>query len=247
MVGVPPAPFAPGELVVGVVSGSGINLRPLLDEVYGEYPFADALGVPGSVVGHDGVFVFGRSGGVALVLQAGRLHLYEGHPPDRVAATVDRLYGFGVRELILTNAVGGLDPALRPGQLVRPTAVDTWPYRNHKFPENLGPDVAIPGCDAAGRYVWMHGPCYETRAEIRALQAMGAVIVGMSLPLELARCRELGIVTGVVCCVTNDCTRPGAVLTHEDVVATAARASTRLAEVLRRYLGARSNGDAVAE
>jgi purine-nucleoside phosphorylase len=229
-------PFFPGESPVGVVSGSGLNLRALFDEVQGERAFSDFEHMPAShIAGHDGVFVFGRCGAVPVVLQAGRIHLYEGHRPSDVVSTIDALYRFGVRRLILTNAVGGLDASLSPGDLVAADRVESWRYTPHQFPAPMIPPISIPGCDAMGTYMWMHGPCYETRAEIAALQHMGALTVGMSLPLELARCEELGIEAGVVSCVTNDCTRHDETLTHDHVVETAARASERLAKLLRDY------------
>ncbi len=226
---------------IGVVSGSGINLRSLLDEVCGERSFSDAAGISGSgIVGHDGLFIFGRCGGVPVILQAGRIHVYEGHAPAQVASTVDTLYDFGVRKVILTNAVGGLDSSLSPGNLVAASRIETWPYRNHPFPASMEPDLIVPGCDASGTYIWMHGPCYETRAEIHALQKMGGLTVGMSLPLELARCQQRKISAGVVSCVTNDCTRHDEALTHRQVVETATKASRHLSDLLRRYIVGRA-------
>ena len=234
MVILPSDYFSAEEKPIGVVSGSGLNLRSLLDEEGGAVSFSEVLGIPGAAVkGHDGVFIFGRCGGVPLILQSGRIHLYEGHPAPSVASTVDALFRFDVRRLLLTNAVGGLSPALPLGALVGATAVKTWPFRHHHFSFSGRPAYTVPGCDAEGTYYWMHGPCYETRAEIEALRRLGGLTVGMSLPLELERCEALGIAAGVVSCVTNDCTRPGAIVTHDEVVQTAAKASRRLASLLR--------------
>lgn len=229
-------PFGPGVSPVGIVSGSGIHLRPLLDEVLGETSFVDAAGISAAgLAGHEGTFVFGYCAGVPVVLQAGRIHLYEGHSVTMVASTVDALYGFGVRSLILTNAVGGLDAALVPGDLVAAEEVVSWQFRGHAFPPRMKPTFILPGCTAAGTYIWMHGPCYETRAEIAALRRMGGMTVGMSIAVELERCIQRGIRAGVVSCVTNDCTSQE-VLSHEQVVATAARSSDVLCGVLRAYL-----------
>lgn len=231
-------PFGAGISPVGIVSGSGINLRPLLDEVLGETSFVDAAGISAAgIAGHEGTFVFGYCAGVPVVLQAGRIHLYEGHSVAMVATTVDALYRFGVRALILTNAVGGLDDALVPGDLVAASEVLCWQYRSHNFPQRMQPAFVIPGCTAAGTYIWMHGPCYETRAEIAALRRMGGMTVGMSIAVELERCMQRGIRAGVVSCVTNDCTSQE-VLSHEQVVATAARSSDALCRTIRAYLRA---------
>ena len=230
-------PFRRGETPVGIVSGSGIHLRPLLDEVLLELPFAEVDGVAAATVaGHDGSFVFGRCEGLPLVLQSGRIHLYEGHAPDAVAATADALHGFGVRTLILTNAAGGLEESLVPGDWVAADSVLAWRFQGHTFPERMIPDFLVPGCRTTGTYSWMHGPCYETRAEIRALQAMGGKTVGMSVALELERCQQRGIRAGVVSCVTNNCTAQEP-LSHAQVVETAARASAHLCGILRGFIG----------
>lgn len=237
MVALPADYFGAEASPVGVVSGSGLNLRSLLDEEAGVVTFSEVLGLPGAAVkGHDGVFRFGHCGEVPLILQSGRIHLYEGHSASAVASTVDALHRFGVRRLLLTNAVGGLASDLPLGALVGATAIKTWPFRHHPFSFSGRPAFRVPGCDAEGTYYWMHGPCYETRAEIAALQRLGGMTVGMSLPLELERCEALGMAGGVVSCVTNDCTQPGVVVTHDEVVRTAKNASTRLAALLRRWL-----------
>lgn len=227
--------FRPGEQPAGIVSGSGINLRPLLDEVIREVSFTRA-GIPAAgTAGHAGVFVFGRCGDVPVILQSGRLHLYEGHDYETAVSAVDALYRFGVRALILTNAAGGLDEALAPGDLVAAEEVLSWRFQAHAFPERMRPAFVVPGCTAAGAYIWMHGPCYETRAEIRALQHMGGATVGMSAAAELERCQALGIRAGIVSCVTNDCTSQQS-LSHAEVVTVAERASGELCGLLRDYL-----------
>lgn len=228
----------PGEgAPTAIVAGSGIHLRPLLDEVLRELPFGAVPGLaPARVPGHEGRYVFGRAGGVPVILQLGRIHLYEGHPPEAVAATVDALVAFGAGRLLMTNAAGGLDPALNPGDWVAAETVVPWRYRDHAFPEGLTPAFTLPGCRATGQYMWMHGPCYETRAEIRALQALGGKTVGMSTALELQRANTLGLPAGIVSCVTNNCTTQES-LSHDTVVATAARASEEIVGRLRGWLG----------
>lgn len=234
--------FRAGERPTGIVSGSGIHLRPVLDEVLMELPFAEVEGVAtATVAGHDGRFVFGRCGGRPVVLQAGRIHLYEGHGYNAVTATVDALHGFGVNRLILTNAAGGLEPDLSPGDWVAADRVLAWRFRAHAFPERMTPDFIVPGCRATGTYIWIHGPCYETRAEIRALQAMGGKTVGMSVAPEIERCQQLGMRAGVVSCVTNNCTTQES-LSHLQVVEAARKASEHLCEILRAFIGGAEQG-----
>lgn len=221
---------------IGIVSGSGIDLRPLLDEVTCEQPFHAIRGLAEvHVPGHAGMFVHGRCGGRDVVLQCGRLHVYEGLPVEDVVRTVDVLYDFGVKALVFTNTAGGLLPEMRPGVFAAADLIRTWRHRAYPLPDAIVPDFVVPGCDFTGVYCWMHGPCYETQAEIAALRCLGGATVGMSVAPEMARCRELGLRGGVVSCVTNTCVMPE-VLTHERVVEVAQRFSRKLCTRLRAAL-----------
>ena len=220
----------------GIVSGSGIALRPLLDEIYSEQPFREIAGLTHSPVrGHDGTFIQGRCGETTLVLQCGRLHAYEGLPFEDVVRTVDVMNRYGVDRILFTNAAGGLWPEMNPGDLVTAGCVRTWRYGSFKLPAVIDVDFRAPGCDFTGDYVWMHGPSYETRAEIAALQNLGAAVVGMSTAPELLRCHQLGIQAGLISCVTNSCCKHQ-VLTHAHVLDTAQRTSARLCRIIRQAL-----------
>ncbi len=222
---------------VGIVSGSGINLLPLLDAVHREIPFHEVPGLPdGGVKGHICAFVLGECAGRQVVIQSGRLHVYEGWTFEEVTRTVDVLAGFGVERMLFTNAVGGLHTTLQPGDLVAADAVRAWPCARFSLPGELAPGFVLDRCSAVGTYVWMHGPCYETRAEIAALQHWGAMTVGMSTAPELARCSQIGINAGMVSCVTNVCGVQGPPITHEHVMVTASRASEKLCTLLRNHI-----------
>ena len=221
---------------LGIVAGSGIDLLPLLDAPGPRHHFSIWERLPESAVpGHAPFFVEGRCAGKRLVVQCGRLHVYEGLPPRTVVRTVDALHTLGVSAILFTNAAGGLLPQMRPGDLVAARALHAWPCAHTAPAGALHPDFVVPGCDFAGAYAWMHGPCYETRAEILALRRLGASTVGMSTAPEFLRCRELGIAAAAISCVTNNCTRPQR-LTHQHVVATARQASRRLRAVIRAAL-----------
>lgn len=218
---------------IGIVAGSGIDLRDLFDSTPATTAFAELPGLAeGHVAGHASVFLRGHCAGRPLVVQCGRLHAYEGLDFATVTRTVDALHAFGVRTVLFTNAVGGLLPALEPGDLVAADAVCAWHYTGFALPRHITPDFVPPHCDAQGTYYWMHGPCYETQAEIAALQRLGAATVGMSTAPELLRCTALGVRAGVISCVTNSCVRPER-LTHDGVLATARKASEKLCRLLR--------------
>ena len=222
---------------LGIASGSGLDLTGLLDEVAYEQPFHTVPGLAhGHVPGHAYTFVHGRCGAWPVVLQRGRLHLYEGVPYQRVVQTIDALRGLGVRTVLFTNVAGGLQPEVAPGDLVAVQRFKLWPCAAWPDqPAEIPTDFVVSQCERVGFYYWMHGPCYETPAEIAALQRLGGSVVGMSTAPEIARCHQLGLRAGAITCVTNSCCQPG-VLTHAHVVATARRASARLTAVIRRAL-----------
>lgn len=219
---------------VAVVAGSGLDLRPLLDSVDDERDFASVSGLPAArIAGHPGKFIVGRSEGVRVILQSGRLHLYEGLSFHDATAPVTALYEFGAHTVLFTNAAGGLFPDMQPGDLMAAESIRLWPHQSwdHR-PDSLTLDLTPEGCAWRGAYHWVHGPCYETRAEVAALRALGSGAVGMSTAPEVARAQTLGLRTAAVSCITNNCCTPQ-VLTHEHVLRTAAAASARLCEVLR--------------
>ena len=223
---------------IGIVAGSGIELETLLSEQTAARSFDEIPGLSETAIaGHAGRIVEGRCGVVPIVIQSGRLHFYEGHDAASVTACVDVLHAMGARTILYTNAAGGLAGDMAAGDLMAVTEVACWPYGGW----SARPTAAVPtdfvlrACDRRGRYTWVHGPCYETRAEIAALQSLRTDAVGMSTAPELQRCRELGIQAGAVSCITNTCGVPE-VLTHARVLETAQHSSERLRGLIRGWL-----------
>src|SRR3954468_13898517 len=101
---------------VGLVLGSGLG--PLVEEVDAilSVPYEEITGLPVSTVpGHAGRFVFGRLAGRRGLVAPGRVHLYEGRTAEEVTAGVRFMEALGVRQVILTNAAGTLNPGFAPG------------------------------------------------------------------------------------------------------------------------------------
>lgn len=222
---------------VGIVAGSGIELEALLDEVTQTRAFREVPGLKDTAIsGHAGRILEGRSGGCQLVLQCGRLHFYEGYSYERATESVTLMRDLGVESILFTNAAGGLVPSLVPGQLMAVSEISPWPYRGWPdMPAQLELDFTVPDCDRSGTYIWVHGPCYETPAEVAALRALKGDAVGMSTAPEVARCHELGLKAGAISCITNSC-GASAVLTHDHVIQTARAASSKLRRVIRHWL-----------
>ena len=222
---------------LGIVAGSGIELESLLDSVTRARGFDEIPGLSlTSVSGHSGRIVEGLCGNQAIVLQQGRHHFYEGHSYERVTQCVDLMHELGVTTVLYTNAAGALTKEMTPGDLMAVSEMSLFPFgRWCEMPKAIAPDFVLNRCDRQGVYMWVHGPCYETPAEIAALQALKCDAVGMSTAPEVARCHQMGLKAGAVSCITNNCTSPVA-LKHEDVVRTARSASAKLRAVIRAWL-----------
>ncbi|HKA05907.1 MAG TPA: purine-nucleoside phosphorylase [Gemmataceae bacterium] len=238
---------------VAVVLGSGLGSVPQRFEEHSSVSFADVPGLgTTSVQGHSGNICLGICAGSPILVFRGRLHFYEGHPWDRVTKPIDRLAGFGVKTLLLTNAAGGIHDSLGPGDLMI--------LRDHLFLQapNAWKEVAEPRNPPysrrliellqqaefgrsrelmAGVYAALTGPCYETPAEIRALKAMGADAVGMSTAAEAQTAATLGLEVAAISCITNKAAGLTAgILDHREVLANAARPAERISEILETIL-----------
>jgi purine-nucleoside phosphorylase len=239
---------------VSVVLGSGLGpaLASDLDEE-ASFAFTDLPGFPPpGVPGHAGRLVLGRLAGVEVAAFFGRVHFYEGHGLD-VPALLPRLArALGADTMLLTAAVGGLEPGLAAGTVVVLTdhlnMMGTAPMRGWRSPDGTPPfvglhgaydpmlaDLAIERADAIGVraapgvYAAMSGPAYETPAEVAFLRQSGATVVGMSMVPEAVPARALGMRVLGLCSVTNAFGEP---VEHDEVV----RVSNETAKAVGRLL-----------
>jgi purine-nucleoside phosphorylase len=239
---------------VAVVLGSGLGAVPHRFTAAASIPFADVPGlVAPSIHGHSGAIALGRCAGVPLLVFRGRLHAYEGHSWDQVAAPVRLMADWGVKTLILTNAAGGIHDRLNPGDLMvlrdhlwlqTPRAVVGQVSNLSRGESPYSPRLiellqqAKPGRELlAGVYAAVTGPCYETPAEIRALRAMGADAVGMSTAFEAQTAAGLGMEVAAVSCITNKAAGlTCGTLGHAEVLANAGRPAERISGLLETIL-----------
>jgi len=245
---------------VVIVLGSGLG--HLADEVEDavSIPFGEIPGFPETgVVGHAGRYLAGCLGGRSVLLQAGRYHVYEGHPGEVVAAPVRLAAALGIRYLFLTNAAGGVDPALEPGDVVllsdhlnlmfRSPLIGPAAPGESRFPDMTEPyDVALRAValDVARRegiklsegvYAAVTGPTYETAAEVRMLGRLGADVVGMSTVPEVLVARALGLRCLALSMVTNKGTGlSGEPLSHREVLEVGQRTGRIVGRILEGVL-----------
>jgi purine-nucleoside phosphorylase len=212
--------------VVGLVLGSGLGgLAKRIEEprsiAYAELPGFATPTVPG----HAGRLIAGKLAGRPVVALAGRFHFYEGHSAAQSAFPIRVLHALGARTLLLSNAAGGIRRSMKPGDLmiIRDHVNLTW--RNpltgpvvpgdERFPDMSDPwdralrsllaeSAAATGVPVTeGVYFGLSGPSYETPAEVRMLEKLGADAVGMSTVHEVIVARAIGMRVAGMSCITN--------------------------------------------
>jgi len=252
---------------VALVLGSGLGAWADDIEDAVRIPYEDIPGIPSSKVkGHAGRLVLGTAAGVPVVAMQGRVHLYEGHSPEDIVFGTRLMLTLGADTLLITNAAGGIDPAFSPGDLMviedhlNLTGDNCLRGENDdalgpRFPDmtqaysrelmSLADEVAKAEGYALKRgvYAGLLGPTYETPAEIRMLQTLGANAVGMSTVLEVIAARHMGARVLGVSCITNLAAGISETeLSHDEVKETAERVRDRFVGLLSGVLGKLGRG-----
>lgn len=189
---------------VGLILGTGLGELGNLIETDCVIPYGDVPNfVESTATSHDGNLVFGTLGGRRVMAMQGRVHFYEGYTMEQITLPVRVMKALGAKALVMSNAVGGMNPQLSPGDitvitdhinmmgdnpLIGPNADELGP----RFPDMSEPydrdfiatleRVALSKGLSLKRavYVAVAGPNLETAAEYRFLRAIGADTVGMS-------------------------------------------------------------------
>lgn len=236
------------EPALGLILGSGLGDFADTLENRQVIPFTDIPDFPAATVpGHTGAFVFGTKHGKSVVCLQGRLHYHEGHSMNVLTMPVRIMAKLGVKQLVLTNAAGGVNSNYRPGDLMLITDHINYSGMNPLIGahhEDFGPrfpdvtdlyssalrlKVKLAAVDAGiplrqGVYMMFSGPSYETPAEIRMARILGADAVGMSTVPEAIVAAQCGIQVLGISCITNLAAGVSpAKLNHQEVIQTAAR------------------------
>jgi purine-nucleoside phosphorylase len=217
-------PMLPDTAIV-LGSGLGDFADTLLDAI--ATPYADLPHWPPSrVVGHAGRLVIGSVAGKRIAVLSGRVHFYEGHDLGDVVFGTRVMGRLGVRRIILTNAAGGINTAFAQGALMiiddhinlmgaNPLIGPNDDRFGPRFPDMTEVyskrlrDVADDAARAKGVpvehgvYVAVHGPSYETPAEIRFYRQIGGDAIGMSTVPEAIAARHMGLDVLGISCISN--------------------------------------------
>ena len=244
---------------LAIVLGSGFHHVLAELRVEKKIPYAKIPGFPKPTVsGHAGELYFGTLGGTPVIVLSGRAHFYEGHPMERVTFAVRTLAAYGIRDLLLTNAAGGLNKGFHAGDFMMLTDhinfMGTNPLRGEAIPglprfvdltrtydAGLSKLLrsAAKECKVrlqSGVYLAVSGPSYETPAEIRAFARLGADAVGMSTVPEAIVARQCGMNVAAVSCITNLAAGISKEnLSHAEVLETADRVKTHAATMLKNF------------
>ena len=245
---------------LAVVLGSGFHHVPADLEVAAKFDYRDLPGLPEpGVAGHAGELLIGRLGKTPLIVLSGRAHFYEGHPMTLVTFAIRVLAACGIRDLLLTNAAGGINRNFRSGDFMALTDhinfMGTNPLRG-TFLAGLSPFVDLTfaydpllrrlllqaGRRAGARihkgiYLAVSGPSYETPAEIRAFGRLGADAVGMSTVPETIVARQCGLRVAGLSCITNLAAgRAVKALSHAEVLQTGEGVKILAARLLKNFV-----------
>jgi len=240
-----------------VILGSGLGGVADALEGASAIPYAELPGLPSpSAPGHLGRLVVGRIEERLVALMQGRFHYYEGFSMEEVTMLTRAFGELGTEFLIATNASGGINPALRPGDLVllvdHVNFMGVNPLRGLRNPDGTPPFVDMTyaydrellelaesvagelGIEVRrGVYVAFSGPSFETPAEIRMARGWGADVVGMSTVPEVMVARWLGMRVLAISCVANYAAgMTPSPLTHQEVLEEMARAADKVKALL---------------
>ncbi|WLV23489.1 purine-nucleoside phosphorylase [Aciduricibacillus chroicocephali] len=213
-----------------------------------------------TVEGHAGQFVSGELNGKRVLAMQGRFHFYEGYEMEQVVFPIRVMKALGATSLLLTNAAGGINESLKPGDLMlitdhynnlgtNPLVGPNDPELGERFPDmsavydrdyiqcarNASQELGIDLKE--GVYASNIGPVYETPAEVRALRVLGADAVGMSTVPEAIAARHMSMRIIGLSCITNMAAgildEP---LSHEEVIVTAAAAEQRFTSLVDKII-----------
>ncbi|HXI73636.1 MAG TPA: purine-nucleoside phosphorylase [Verrucomicrobiae bacterium] len=250
---------------LAIVLGSGFHHALTELRVDKKIAYAKIPGFPKPTVsGHAGELYFGHLGRTPVLVLSGRAHYYEGHAMERVTFATRTLAAFGVTDLLLTNAAGGLNKNFRAGDFMvltdhinlmganplrgsaikgLPRFVDLTETYDKKLRGMLFKAGKVSKLKLQrGVYLVVSGPSYETPAEICAFATLGADAVGMSTVPEAIVARQCGMRVAAVSCITNLAAGISKEnLSHAEVLETAERVKKSGAALLKNFASLRGN------
>ncbi len=244
----------PGVPELAVILGSGAKMLEDL-QCSISFSYQEVFGISPSVTGHSGILYVGYLHEKLIAVLKGRFHFYEGYSWEQVTLPVRALAAWGVRNIFLTNAAGGLNPSFKVGDLMlisgyldllNPKWKETGllpalkqpPVNCHNQLTQFVWDAAQQVTDLSvalkkGTYAGLLGPNYETFAEIEMLRKLKCDAVGMSTVPELIALAKTNCQAAAISIITNVWSHDQPIHGHEEVLQAAKRASLNLGCLLQ--------------
>ncbi len=246
---------------VGIVLGSGLGSFSNEIDVECEIPYSDIPHFPVSTVkGHSGKLIFGNLSGKKVVAMAGRFHYYEGYSTREVVFPIRVLKFLGIQNLVLSNAAGGINQSYKVGDLmiirdhISMLTINPLIGKNEEALGERFPDMSEPYKHyliksvkqiaeennieiKEGVYAGVTGPTFETRAEYKMLNLLGADAVGMSTVQEVIAAAHLGLPVFAMSVITDVGIREEEnTITHEEVLQAAKEAEPKLTLIFKQLI-----------
>ncbi|MFI3242159.1 MAG: purine-nucleoside phosphorylase [Alphaproteobacteria bacterium] len=250
--------YNPSKLII-LGSGLGAVAEALTDCKI--IPYSEIDGFPDSTVtGHKGQLVVGRLNGVDILCMQGRVHLYEGYKVSIIDDIIKSFYDAGIRELIVTNAAGSLNVDMPAGSIMLindhinfagfnpligrnkdeygPRFVDMSDAYNLELLTKVKSIAKKENIEVfEGVYLFVSGPTFETKAEIRAFKVLGADAVGMSTVPEVISAVHCGMKVLGISAITNLGTGlQSSPLSHQETLDVGSMASKKIVKLIKAYL-----------
>ncbi|MFC2134280.1 purine-nucleoside phosphorylase [Bacteroidota bacterium] len=253
--------LAPFEPEIGLVLGSGLGDFAQKIDTVKSIETSSLPGYPASTVeGHKGFIHFSEYSGKKLLIFQGRIHFYEGYSLSECILPAHIAAKLNCKILILTNAAGGIDPDLTPGDLMLNTSFNSIAIKKEltdllgvadieqknmflDLPSKYVNDkIRLAAIEEKislkeGVYFLSKGPSYETPAEIQMAAKTGADAVGMSTVHEAVYASTQGLKVGSISCITNHAAGIKPVkLSHQDVMDTAELVKVTFEKLVKRII-----------
>lgn len=242
---------------VGIILGSGLGELANEIDVSVTIPYSDIPHFPVSTVkGHEGQLIFGSLNGIPVVAMQGRFHYYEGYSMDEITFPVRVLKHLGIDNLFVSNASGGVNIDFEVGDIMfitdhinlmpnpligpnfnedGPRFVDLSEAYNKKLLSKAKKIARTHGIHfKTGVYAAVTGPTYETLAEYKYIQSIGADAVGMSTIPEVIVARHMRLPVFAVS-VISDLGVEGKIveISHDEVVDAASLVAPKLNMIIK--------------
>ena len=242
-----------GAPEVGIVLGTGLSNLVEQIEVEVVVSYEDIPGFPEPTVEfHSGKLIYGTISGKNVVAMQGRFHFYEGYSMQEITFPIRVLKLLGIKNLLLSNAAGGLDLDMKKGALMllddhinmlpgNPLIGKNYEELGGRFPDMSQPysnrinKLALTVAEDLGLmlykgvYTSVMGPMLETRAEYRYLRSIGTDAVGMSTVPEVIVANHMSLPCAAVSVITDECDpdnlKPVSI---EEIIAVAGKAEKKL-------------------